>query len=68
MGQNSETIKLQRGLKFYGYKFNRQNGSHMIYKNDEGNEKVVNLKANKMVVKRILKELAEERKNENGRI
>lgn len=56
MGKRSDTVAMQRRLRANGYEFVRQRGSHMIYR--KGNsEIVVNLKLNKMVKRRLEREM-----------
>ncbi len=58
MGRNSNTVSMQRQLKRQGYEFVRQNGSHKIYMQPETGKKIViNLKLNKMVMRRLQKEM-----------
>lgn len=58
MGSNSNAVALQKRLHKNGYEFIRQHGSHKIYKHPvTGREVVVNLKLNKMVMKRLEKEI-----------
>ena len=45
-------LKLERN----GYKCNRINGSHYIFKNDEGKLISINKKPNRMVMQRLLRE------------
>lgn len=48
--------EFKKMLKKNGFFFVRQNGSHAIFKNDMGNEVVVNSKLNQMVALRLIKE------------
>lgn len=57
MGRNSNTVAMQRQLVQRGYKLVRQTGGHKIFKNDKGQEIVINLKLNKMVMRRLQKEM-----------
>lgn len=58
MGKNSNTVSMQRQLMKNGYVFVRQRGSHRVYINPETKkEVVVNLKLNRMVMKRLEKEM-----------
>lgn len=48
--------KFGKILKNNNYENTRIKGSHYIFKNAEGNTIVVNLKLNRMVAKRLIKE------------
>lgn len=60
MGTNNEFKQMVKRLRKEGYERKRQTGSHIIYSN--GNDTVViNLKLNRMVAKRIEKEITNEK-------
>lgn len=48
--------KFIRLLRENGYKLIRQNGSHSIYKNDNGNTITININLNAMVARRLIRE------------
>lgn len=48
---------IQRILKNNGWKFDRQNGSHCVYKNDRNEHLTVTVgRCNKMVFQRLIKQ------------
>ena len=53
---NGDRKDFIRQIKANGYEHIRTNGSHMIFRNEAGRILPVNLKLNKMVVRRLIKE------------
>lgn len=51
-----EFLEMKTILKDNGYKEERRNGSHFIFKNADGNTISVNKDLNKMVRQRLIKE------------
>lgn len=52
-GKTRDFVKL---VKSNGYEHVRTNGSHMIFRNNEGRIIPVNIRLNKMVAKRLIEE------------
>lgn len=48
--------KFQRKLRANGYTLHHMQGSHQIYRNENGETLVINNKLNAMVAKRLVKE------------
>lgn len=57
MGNRNEFHQMVKELREKGYEKKRQSGSHIIYCNGK-NSVTINLKLNRMVAKRIKKEIA----------
>lgn len=61
MGVNVNSIKIKKLLLNNGYYPVRQNGSHIVYKNNSGHIIVIKNNLNRMIMKRLEKEI-----NNNG--